>query len=81
MIKCSKIDYSIADTQKHRYPDSILPSGQRWPNVSTSVGPTLDADVGPTLPQRRQATGKNYVLCIASDNQIVFTNNFFSVNL
>ena len=29
-------------------PDSIPPSDQRWPNVGTSVGPTLAADVGPT---------------------------------
>ena len=29
-------------------PDSILPSDRRWPNVSTFVGPTLAADVGPT---------------------------------
>ena len=27
-------------------PDSIPPSDRRWPNVSTSVGPTLAADVG-----------------------------------
>ena len=34
---------------------------------------------GPTLAQHRQAT--DYVVCIASANQIMFTNNFFSMNL
>ena len=29
-------------------PDSIPPSDRHWPNVGTSVGPTLAADVGPT---------------------------------
>ena len=31
-----------------KIPDSIPPSDRRWPNVGTSVGPTLAADVGPT---------------------------------
>ena len=30
------------------FPDSIPPSDRHWPNVSTSVGPMLAADVGPT---------------------------------
>ena len=31
---------------------------------------------GPTLAQRRQATGENYILCIASANQMMFIDNF-----
>ena len=55
------------------YPDSIPMLGQLWPNYGTSVGPAV--------AQRQQATGKNYIQCLASVNQIMFTNNFFSVNL
>ena len=54
-------------------PTSAHPSVRCWPNGFLTVGPTL--------ARRWQATGKNYILCIASANQIMFTNNFFSVNL
>ena len=60
------------------FPDSIPILAQHWPNVGTSVGPTLAANVNPTafwlveamLAQRRQATGKSSTECIASANQI-----------
>ena len=45
---------------------------QRWANGFLTVGPTL--------AQRRQATGENYILCMASDNQMMFIDNFCSVN-
>ena len=53
-------------------PTSAHPSVRRWTNGFLTVGPTL--------AQRRQATGENYILCKASANQMMFIDNFCSVN-
>ena len=45
-------------------------------DVGTSVGPTL----GQQLFDRRANVGENYILCIASANQMMFIDNFRSVN-
>ena len=47
-------------------PTSAHPSVRRWPT---------------TLAQLRQDTGKNYVLCIASANQIMYTNCEFIMRI
>ena len=48
--------------------------------LETSSPLTGFLTVGPTLAQRRQATGENYILCIASANQMMFIDNFCSLN-
>ena len=35
-------------SERERDPDSMTTLGQRWLKVISSVGPTLDANVGPT---------------------------------
>ena len=39
---------NVPASEEWLVPDSIPPLDRRWPNVSTSVGPMLAADVGPT---------------------------------
>ena len=49
-----------------KIPDNITTLAQRWPNVSNSVGPTLNCNVGPTyvchLAQRWANVGKSATL-------------------
>ena len=53
-------------------PTSAHPLVQCWANGFLTVGPTL--------AQCRQATGENYILSTASANQMMFIDNFCSVN-